>query len=96
MQAASNQMLGIFRHALTAMGVLAAAALALTCWEAYFKLSDPLNLQWQWDWLITAAWHLLSLLTLASLCFLWSPSRFSSRHDASVQDDQAIESLMSS
>ncbi|GJP53154.1 hypothetical protein CLOM_g12345 [Closterium sp. NIES-68] len=95
MQAASNQMLGIFRHALTAMGSLRCCPRS-NLLEAYFKLSDPLNLQWQWDWLITAAWHLLSLLTLASLCFLWSPSRFSSRHDASVQDDQAIESLMSS
>ncbi|CAI6005112.1 unnamed protein product, partial [Closterium sp. NIES-65] len=47
--------------------------------QAYVKLSDPLNLQWQSDWLITAAWHLLSFLALASLCFLWSPALLSLR-----------------
>ncbi|CAI5941915.1 unnamed protein product, partial [Closterium sp. NIES-65] len=78
-QASDSRLLSTFRQALSAMGGISAAALALTCWEAYVKLSDPLNLQWQSDWLITAAWHLLSFLALASLCFLWSPALLSLR-----------------
>ncbi|CAI5509208.1 unnamed protein product [Closterium sp. Naga37s-1] len=88
MQASDSRLLSTFRQALSAMGGISAAALALTCWEAYVKLSDPLNLQWQSDWLITAAWHLLSFLALASLCFLWSPALLSLRHDGSTQGDK--------
>ncbi|CAI5466162.1 unnamed protein product [Closterium sp. Yama58-4] len=96
MQASDSRLLSTFRQALAAMGVLGAAAITLTCCESYVKLSDPLNLQWQSDWLITAAWHLLSFLTLASLCFLWSPARLSLRHDGSSQgDEEEATSLMS-
>ena len=54
-------------------------SVAWIAYEMYYKVTDQYNEHWQWDWITSDFWHILNLVFLCVLCFLFRPSPLSTR-----------------
>lgn len=61
------------------LAVMVWISVAWIAYEMYYKVTDQYNEHWQWDWITSDFWHILNLVFLCVLCFLFRPSPLSTR-----------------
>lgn len=69
----------VCRRFTNTLAVMVWISVAWIAYEMYSKVTDQYNEHWQWDWITSDFWHILNLVFLCVLCFLFRPSPLSTR-----------------